>query len=270
MTLAGGNMMDVKRTNRSAVLRALHRYGSLSRKRLAELLQLTPAAITKITGELLAESLVEEGNIVSSSSAGRKEILLQIRTDRFCSLGVLINLRQAVLSAVRLDGSLLFSEEIAIPSRANADETTAVLAGRLLALARRHQIPDDEIVGLGLAVRGVLTADGRGVADSFAALDREDYPICDRMEALTGYPAVLNNNVRALKAVVYLVDPSRIVLYGRMFDHPYLLSRLLGEMQQGVAAGHVVKIEKCSRNHQLDHYAAPLLSVTACFENGGM
>ena len=58
MPYEGDNMMGVKKTNRSAVLRILHRQGSLSRKRLSEITKLTPAAITKISGEMLAEGLL--------------------------------------------------------------------------------------------------------------------------------------------------------------------------------------------------------------------
>ena len=57
MTLSGDNLMRVKRSNRSALLYALHQNGAMSRKRLAQALSLTPAAITKITADLLQEVL---------------------------------------------------------------------------------------------------------------------------------------------------------------------------------------------------------------------
>ena len=109
MPVEGDNMMGVKRNNRSAVLHILHRYGSTSRKRLSETIKLTPAAITKIVGEMLAEGLLTEGAAVPSGGAGRREILLQLNSNAMCALGVLINLRQAILSGVRLDGSVIFS-----------------------------------------------------------------------------------------------------------------------------------------------------------------
>ena len=109
MPYEGDNMMGVKKTNRSAVLRILHRQGSLSRKRLSEITKLTPAAITKISGEMLAEGLLTEGATVPSGSAGRREILLQLNPAAGCALGLLLNLRQAILSAVWLDGTLRLS-----------------------------------------------------------------------------------------------------------------------------------------------------------------
>ena len=72
------------------------------------------------------------------------------------------------------------------------------------------------------------------------------------------------------KSVIYLIDPGKIVLYGRMFDNPYYLSRLLGEMRQGVDTRHDVTIEKSQYNHQLEQKAACLLAVEAFFDNGGV
>ena len=403
MPYEGDNMMGVKKTNRSAVLRILHRQGSLSRKRLSEITKLTPAAITKISGEMLAEGLLTEGAPVPSGNAGRREILLQLNPAAGCALGLLLNLRQAILSAVWLDGTVVFSEEIALPPRADAEEWMPRLAGRLTELAEEHGISWEKIIGLGVAVRGISAADERSVHDSFGALLQAGYPLCDRLEALTGLPVVMANNVRALfaahrflsrsedkgsqfflrceygigaslsirdqiwpgasqqcseighiplvrrggklcscgktgcletvaspsailedslailspestpvlwkireekpeldigdvfeaarngdpgitavvdravtalagalKSVIYLVDPDLIVLYGRMFDNSYYLSRLQAEMREGVDLRHNVSVEKSRFNHRLEESAAGLLMVERYMKNGCM
>ena len=108
MSYKGDNLMSVKRTNRSAALHALQEKGAMSRKRLAQSMNLTPAAITKIVGEMISDGLLFEGEILSSGGAGRREILVEINAKRACGLGILINLRQAILSAAWLDGSVIF------------------------------------------------------------------------------------------------------------------------------------------------------------------
>ena len=90
MSYKGDNLMSVKRTNRSAALRALHEKGAMSRKRLAESMNLTPAAITKIVGEMISDGLISEGEMLSSGNAGRREILIDINTTSACGLGVLV------------------------------------------------------------------------------------------------------------------------------------------------------------------------------------
>ena len=405
MSFEGDNMMAVKRNNRSAALRILHEKGEMSRKKLAEYMQLTPAAITKIVAEMLGEGLLREGDAVTSGSVGRREIPVALNVRCVCALGMLINTRQAILSAVWLDGSVIFSEEIPLPPRASADETVEMLTRRLLALAAEAGLERGSILGVGLAVRGVTSPDGRTVADSFGALREANYPICERVEELSGLRTVLANNVRALfsaqpffsrdeaggsqfflrceygigaslsidgkiwhgvteqcaeighipvvrrggkpcscgksgcletiasptairedalallspdktpvlwnlwrgkkpdqlsvddvfraaasgddgaativdravialgsavKAVVYLVDPGKIVLYGRMFENEYCLSRLLSELREGVDSRHAVAVEKSRYNHQLEDKAAPLLAVQDFFDRGGI
>ena len=76
MSYQGDNLMSVKRSNRSAALSILHAKGAMSRKRLAENMHLTPAAITKIVGEMIADGLLVEGEMLSSNGAGRREILI--------------------------------------------------------------------------------------------------------------------------------------------------------------------------------------------------
>lgn len=405
MPFEGDNMMGVKRNNRSAALRILHKKGGMSRKRLAEAIKLTPAAITKIVAEMMSDGLLREGKVLPSEGAGRREVMVELDPLAGVALGLLINLRQTIVSAVLLDGTVLFFEEISIEPHADADSTTAMLADRLLELAEEHRISREKIVGLGLAVRGITSSDRRRLINSFGSLSQANYPLCDRMEALTGIPCVMDNNVRALfaaqmflsddsasgsqfflrceygigaalsiddriwhgvteqcaeighipvikrggkpcscgksgcletiaspsairedalallseertpvlwklcqerglenltvddilnaarngdngvatvvdnavnalgsalKSVIYLTDPGKIVLYGGIFENPYYLSRLLSEMREGVDSGHITVVEKSIYNHRLENKAAGLLAVQRFFENGGV
>ena len=79
----------------------------------------------------------------------------------------------------------------------------------------------------------------------------------------------VNALASALKSVIYLFDPGKIILYGRLFENPYYLSRLLSEMREGVDTRHEVQIEKSAYNQQLEKRAAGLLAVDSFFRNGG-
>ena len=404
MRTEGDNMTGLKRQNRAAVLLALHRYGGLSRKRLAAMLHLTPAAMTKIVAELISKGLVYEEGSMPSGGAGRREITLRLKTDSFCALGVSIGLKKAILSAVRTNGEVIASESVPLLFQAPAEKTVRMLSERLLALIRENKIDRNSILGLGIAVRGVIGADGRTVKTTFDALDTADFPISNRFEAYTGLPSVLSNNVRALlaaqtflsrdekqgsifflrcgsgigaafsaggeilegdkrqcaeighipvirrggkpchcgksgcletiaspaairedaeailsetetpllwkltngnkdavttalvldaarggdagaakicdraaealadalKSVVYLMDPGKIILYGGIFEHPYFMSRLSAEMDVGVDAAHTAPMEKSRFNGRLEPCAAGLLYTIHFYKNGGM
>jgi len=403
MRTEGDNMVGLKWQNRAAVLLALNRNGGLSRKRLASMLHLTPAAITKIAGQLIEEGLVYEDGSVPSGGAGRREIVLRLNDRRISALGVSIGLGKASVSAVRADGTVLFCKTVPLPIRAPAEQTVQMLSDCLLKQIQRCKCSPGELTGIGIAVRGVIGEDGRTVKTSFDALDTENFPICDSFETHTGYPAVLSNNVRALlsaelylsrgekpesifflrcgsgigaafsigdeimegdrrqcaeighipvirhggkpchcgksgcletiaspaaiqaeaqailsesktpllwkltngrrnavttvrvlqaasggdegavsiadraaqslsdalKSVVYLMDPGKIVLYGKIFEHPYFLSRLRSEMDVGVDAAHATPMEISCFNGQLEEKAAGLLYINHFYQNGG-
>ncbi len=405
MSYKGDNLMSVKRTNRSAALHVLHEKGAMSRKRLAENMNLTPAAITKIVGEMISDGLLVEGEMLTSNNAGRREILIDINAQLACGLGILINLRQAILSAVWLDGSVIFSEEFPLKEYAPSEETAEILSARLMQLVEKNGIRREQVIGLGIAVRGITSEDGRTVRNSFGALSETDYPLCEKFEELTGFPCTMENNVRsllaaqmflsrdetsgsqfflrcgygigaalsidgkiwhgvtaqcaeighipvirrggkpchcgksgcletiaspgairedaiqmlserktpllwrkyrdrntdsmsvfdvfnaasngdegaafivdravqalgtAIKALIYLVDPGKIVLYGSLFEDSYYLSRLMSELQEGVDTRHDVVIEKSRYNQQLEDRAAGLLAVQMFIDNGGI
>ncbi len=86
--------------------------------------------------------------------------------------------------------------------------------------------------------------------------------------------AIVDRAVRmlgsAIKTVVYLVDPGKIVLYGDMFDDPYYLSRLTSELKEGVDSRHSTVIEKSVFNRKLDERAACLLAVKEYMDRGGI
>ena len=60
MDYTGFNMSRIKNANRASVLYLLNGRKSMSRKDIADSLGLTPAAVSKICAELIAEGAVSE------------------------------------------------------------------------------------------------------------------------------------------------------------------------------------------------------------------
>jgi len=74
----------------------------------------------------------------------------------------------------------------------------------------------------------------------------------------------------ALKSVIYILDPGKIVLYGRMFENSYFLSKLIAEVREGVDAGHSIAVEKSQYNCTLERIAAGVLAVEDFLDKGGL
>ena len=91
MSYTGINLENVKRNNRSAILKLLNDQGAMSRKDIAAALGLTPATVTVICSELIASQvLCELGEAQEDRRAGRKKILVGINYDRWRVLSVSI------------------------------------------------------------------------------------------------------------------------------------------------------------------------------------
>ena len=116
------------------------------------------------------------------------------------------------------------------------------------------------------------------LARMFRERNREELTVFDVFTAASngdaGASEIVDRAVQmlasAIKALIYLVDPGKIVLYGSLFEDPYYLSRLSSELQEGVDSRHSVVIEKSRYNMQLEDKAACLLAVQDFMDNGGI
>lgn len=80
--MCGCQYGDCPEKNRAAILKYINDGGPASRKDLAGVLGLTPAAVTQICTDLMEEGvLVETGINVERSGAGRKKVLLDLNYD---------------------------------------------------------------------------------------------------------------------------------------------------------------------------------------------
>ena len=92
MRKSGINMEQVKKENRSLIIKCINNNGPLSRKDIASLTGLTAASVTQITTQLIDEKVLKELGSVSESTgvAGRKKVLLDInpKSSYVCSINI--------------------------------------------------------------------------------------------------------------------------------------------------------------------------------------
>ena len=204
-------MVDVKRSNRIAILNLLHEKGGMSRKRISKELLLTPSGITLIVSDMIKEGILREGKTLPGiGSAGRKEVVVDINTHAFCGLGISINLHEVCLSAVYSDGIVLFQKNVPIEYETPVEELVCYLSNELLELVEYNHIEPKSIVGLGVAIRGIIDLEKRKSVRSFGALKEENVPLLQMFQEKTGLQVTLENNVRSLsEAHIFMTHTSR-------------------------------------------------------------
>ncbi|MGC9322240.1 MAG: winged helix-turn-helix transcriptional regulator, partial [Kosmotogaceae bacterium] len=90
----GLNVSSIKLRNRSLILRLLRDQGPLSRREMALLSGLTPAAVTNLVNEMIDQGILKEAGVAQrSSKAGRRRILIEIDKERKFIIGISISTR---------------------------------------------------------------------------------------------------------------------------------------------------------------------------------
>ncbi|CAM4457824.1 DNA-binding transcriptional regulator NagC [Vibrio agarivorans] len=101
-----GNVDLVKQLNSAAVYRLIDQKGPISRIQVADVSQLAPASVTKITRQLIERGLIKEV-AQQASTGGRRAISLQTEVAPFHSVAVRIGRDYVHLSLYDLGGNIL-------------------------------------------------------------------------------------------------------------------------------------------------------------------
>ena len=111
MEQRGISKLDLKRQNRLQILRVVHENGAISRVDIASQLQLTRAAVTIITNEMISEGVLQElGEApieLDKLQKGRRKILIGINATNKFALGATISEGYVSVGLSTLDAEVL-------------------------------------------------------------------------------------------------------------------------------------------------------------------
>lgn len=148
-TINAASQAGVAETNRSRILRHLYRNGVSSRAQIATALGLTPAAITKITAQLIEAHAIEETGDLDGKK-NRRSIGLALDTAHFHVIGVKFARSLVQIGVFDLTGSQSSLTTLPYVSNDTIDETIATVHSTIEQLLH----DDPTIVAIGMAVPG--------------------------------------------------------------------------------------------------------------------
>ncbi|MEZ5727170.1 MAG: ROK family transcriptional regulator [Burkholderiaceae bacterium] len=155
---------ELRRGNRSEVLRELLRRGGLSRAELAAHTGLTGAAITRITRELIEVGLLREGaKQARSGQPGRRGTLLDFADDGAWVIGLGIHASDHSVVLANLRGQV--ARRIVIPSSILSDPGATLAHAReaIRSLVGEARERGDAVLGMGVATAGSVDSEARAV-----------------------------------------------------------------------------------------------------------
>ena len=153
------------------MLQTLFHSGAMSRADLSRETGLTRVTISDLVGEFIADGIVVEKGIRSTTGPGKPPILIDIDRDGHRIVGIDLSGPGAFEGALMsLDGEVLERREVPRPSGGTAAyEAVRALAQELLSLST---VP---VLGVGVGAPGIVRPDG--LVLSSPNLDWTDFPL---------------------------------------------------------------------------------------------
>ncbi|HEV2778404.1 MAG TPA: ROK family protein [Actinophytocola sp.] len=203
---AGARPDEVRRHNRTVLLRRLHVGGPCTRASLATELGLNRSTIKALVDGLAESGVVEERVPRLRSGAGRPSLLVLPQPHAAVVLAVDIRVEQVAIALVGLGGELLGRNSWNLRGRAaHPDEViTHVIESTRLLVAELGV----DMVGAGVSVPGVVRRSD-GLVHEAPNLHWKDVPMGERLGALLGTPIMVGNDAELAALAEHLRGVAR-------------------------------------------------------------
>ncbi len=196
----GINMLGVKIKNRSSILNLIYRTGGISRKEIANKLNLTPAAITLITTDLINEGILIESYVEQNNNRkGRKEIILEINSQKFAAVGVYISRNKFQIVCIDLKNNILFENTI---YTADCHKQSSAILDKICTILNIDLINYDvlrtrTLLGVGVSVKGIVNS-RKGISINSYEIWEDNVNVVDYLQKKLNVPIILTNNICSL------------------------------------------------------------------------
>jgi predicted NBD/HSP70 family sugar kinase len=206
--------------NRTAVLAHLGAHGPASRAELARTLDVSPALVTQLSRDLLADGLIVELQ-EATSSGGRPARLLGLASRDIAAVGVKVAPDHVAFVEVGIDGVVKRSDTRPF------DAVSPLAASHLIDLVKAFVAAGEpaRLLGVGVGLPGTVAHQGVGIVDS-TQLGWNQVPLGELLRRALELPVVVENNVNALSIAEQLFGQ------GREFDDVLVVT-----VGNGVGAG---------------------------------
>lgn len=205
----------VRRQNRSLVLTALRRREPIARVDLGAETHLSPATITAITADLIAEGLIEarDDEVVDPevqaepARRGRPRVMLRLDPHAAYVVAVRVSRDLVVLELADYDGRVVDRQE---SSLSTFEETQATFPGKLSdlihAIVAANGLDIRQVAEIAIGAQGFVDTNAGSVMWS-PAFRQRDMRLVEPLKALTGRSCVLSNDANMIAQALHEANP---------------------------------------------------------------
>ncbi len=201
-----GNVDLVKQLNSAAVYRLIDQQGPISRIQIAELSQLAPASVTKITRQLIERGLIKEVD-QQASTGGRRAISIVAETRGFNTIGVRLGRSDATLTLYDLSGKALAEEHYPLPERTQETLENALFLA-IENFSELHQRKLRELIAISVILPGLVDPN-IGVIRYMPHINVHNWPLVAQLEARFNVTSFVGHDIRSLALAEHYFGASR-------------------------------------------------------------
>ncbi|NIF22985.1 MULTISPECIES: DNA-binding transcriptional regulator NagC [Pantoea] len=201
-----GNVDLVKQLNSAAVYRLIDQQGPISRIQIAELSQLAPASVTKITRQLLERGLIKEVD-QQASTGGRRPISIITETRHFHTIAIRLGRNDATLSLYDLSGKSLALEDYPLPERTQ-ETLEAALFRAIEQFIAQHQRKIHQLIAIAVILPGLVDPIN-GVIRYMPHISVNQWPLVANLTTRFNVKSFVGHDIRSLALAEHYFGASR-------------------------------------------------------------
>lgn len=199
------NRDSIKGVNRNLVLNLVKSAGPLSRRDIAQRSGLSPATVTNLTAELIAEDLIHEMG-TGDAVRGRPPVLLRLNNRAGFVVGVKVMEGSLAAVVTDLDAGVLAyrtdpvgSDGRGLPGveSTTPEAAVAAVAEIVEGVVSESGVDGSSVLGVGVGLAGVVDGEA-GVAVYSPFFSWRDVDLAGPLERRLGMNVILENDVNAL------------------------------------------------------------------------
>ncbi|EDP58456.1 ROK family protein [Vibrio sp. AND4] len=190
-----GNVDLVKQLNSAAVYRLIDQQGPISRIQVADVSQLAPASVTKITRQLLERGLIKEV-AQQASTGGRRAISLTTEVKPFHSVAIRLGRDYVQFCLYDLGGNALVQAQHEFYYGNQADLVSG-LVDLMRDFINRCQDKIDQLIAIGITLPGLVNP-STGVVEYMPNTDIDNLALGDIIREKFNIACFVGNDVRGM------------------------------------------------------------------------
>jgi len=151
------NNISLKEINKKNILKIVIDVGQISRIDISRQLKISRPTTSAYISELIEEGLIEEiGKSDSTSSGGKKAVLLQFRVTAGYILGVMIGVKNIRIALTDLGSNIIEIMKIPTEEWLGPDAVIDKLVKNIKEIIKKFKINKEEIIGIGIGATGLV------------------------------------------------------------------------------------------------------------------